>query len=166
MNGPHKATLLRTYLNDDQEIKNYADRILAAEFSNPQLCQTGAENDIVEVIDEAIFEEFKQNVKTWMDIDTQIKRLQGAITLRRKMQSDLNEKILRFMNDHNIEDLNTREGVLRYKTSNVKAPLTQKAIKEKISEKFKDTPDVVGKIMDVFNDRELKARSSLRRIKY
>lgn len=163
MNGPHKATLLRTYLNDDQEIKNYADNILAADFANPQLCQ---DNDVVEVIDEKIFEEFKTNVKTWMDIDTQIKRLQAAIALRKKMQTELNDKILRFMSDHNIEDLNTRDGVLRYKTSNVKAPLSQKAIKEKISEKFKDTPDVIEKILNVFEDRELKSRSSLRRLNY
>jgi hypothetical protein len=163
MNGSHKEALLRTYLNDDQEIKNYADKILSADFSNPQLCDTG---DVVDVIDEKIFEEFKNNVKTWIDIDTQVKRLRAAIAIRKRMQDELNEKILDFMNKHNIEDLNTREGVLRYKTSNVKAPLSQKTIKARITETFSHDTDTVDKIMQIFNTRESMQRSTLRRLKY
>jgi len=116
-------------------------------------------------IDQALLEEFKNQVKLWMDLDTQIKRLQIAVKERKNMQKSLNEKILNFMEKNNIEDLNTKEGILRYKSSVVKAPLKQKQIKEQLYEHFgKDKKNEVV-LNSLFSKKEQRERVSLRRIK-
>lgn len=159
-----KESIIRKYLMDQQDT-NYVDSVLASDFSNPGMCND-QDNDMVEVIDQELFEEFKTKVKQWMELDTQIKRLRAAITVRKKMQGDLNDKILAFMANHNIEDLNTKDGVLRFKTSRVKAPLSQRLIKDRLKDKLSSNPDMYKSVMSIFDERESKERSTLRRIKY
>lgn len=161
-----KESIIRKYLMDQQDT-NYVDSVLASDFSNPGMCNgTNDDNDMVEVIDQELFDEFKTKVKQWMELDTQIKRLRAAIAVRKKMQGELNDKILAFMADHNIEDLNTKDGVLRFKTSKVKAPLSQRRIKDRLKDKLASHPDMYESVMSIFDERESKERASLRRIKY
>ena len=77
----------------------------------------------------------------------------------------MNEKILDFMARYNIEDLNTKEGIIRYKKTYVKEPLTQKLIKEKLNELFKDSDSNLEKINEIFNNRGKVEKTSLRRLK-
>ena len=93
------------------------------------------------------------------------KRLQVAIRERRTAQNHITEKVLDFMKRHNIEDLNTKEGVLRYRTAVVKAPLSQKSIKTRLSEFFERDPNAMNYIKKIFEDREKVEKVSLRRLK-
>jgi hypothetical protein len=77
----------------------------------------------------------------------------------------MNEKILDFMARYNIEDLNTKEGIIRYKKTYVKEPLTQKLIKEKLNELFKDSDTNLEKINEIFNNRGKVEKTSLRRLR-
>ena len=77
----------------------------------------------------------------------------------------LNEKILDFMAKYNIEDLNTKQGVIRYKKVFVKEPLSQKIIKEKLSDLFRDDQTNYEKIEKIFTDRGKVEKQSLRRLK-
>ena len=115
-------------------------------------------------LDTALLEEFKNQVKAWWEIDTSIKRLQIAVRERKKAQTVLSEAILRFMQENNIEDLNTRDGMLRYKSSYVKAPLSQKAIKQKLIEQFNHDERAKEAITRVFEDRNKIEKVSLRRM--
>ena len=65
----------------------------------------------------------------------------------------------------NIEDLNTKEGIIRYKKTFVKEPLTQKMIKEKLNELFKDSDTHLEKINEIFTNRNKVEKTSLRRLK-
>jgi hypothetical protein len=78
--------------------------------------------------------QFRTDVKNWIDTDNAIKRLAGALKERRTAKRDLTGRILRFMETYNVEDLNTREGRLRYRVSNVFSPLGQKAIKQRLQD--------------------------------
>jgi hypothetical protein len=118
-----------------------------------------------ENIDNALLEDFKNQVKIWWELDTAIKRLQIAVRERKKAQNVMNAKILEFMRRHNIEDLNTKDGVLRYKATYVKAPLSQRNIKDKLSEYFERDPNAMNILRKVFEERDKVEKVTLRRIK-
>ena len=108
---------------------------------------------------------FKDNVKQWLDLDNQLKRLAAASKERRKKKNDINLRILEFMGKFNIEDLNTKDGIIRYRKTFVKEPLSQKTIKTKLEELFKDDVENFEKIAKIFTDREKIEKTSLRRLK-
>jgi Family of unknown function (DUF5760) len=129
------------------------------------IVQNDAQQKAIESIDNALLDEFKNQVRMWWQYDTDIKRLQIAIRERKTAQNHITDKVLDFMKRHNIEDLNTKEGVLRYRTSVVKAPLSQKSIKTKLSEYFERDPNAMNFIKKIFEDREKVEKVSLRRLK-
>jgi hypothetical protein len=122
------------------------------------------ENQAVDGIDELLLEEFKNQVKVWWELDTNIKRLQNALREYKKKQSVMSGKILEFMQRYNIEDLNTKYGVLRCKQTYVKAPLSQKTVKEKLFEHFSSDPRAVELLKQIFEERDKKEKVSLRRL--
>jgi hypothetical protein len=120
---------------------------------------------MTESINEALLDEFKQNVKSWLDLDNQLKRLAAASRERRQKKTDINLKILEFMGKFNIEDLNTKDGIIRYRKTFVKEPLSQKTIKTKLEELFKDDDENFERIGKIFTDRGKVEKTSLRRLK-
>ena len=124
--------------------------------------------DIVEAPGGMTLDEFKHQVKMWMEIDNQIKAAAALIKEKRKVQNVLTEKVLSFMTRYNIEDLNTRDGKLRYKVTRSKPSVRQKQIKERISDCFKDDPDTAERVMKQVFDKENETtveRVTLRRLK-
>lgn len=95
---------------------------------------------------------FKRDVREWMDLDTMIKSLQSMLKERRTHKKTLVERIVRFMNEHDIEDLDTREGSIRSRVSYVKQPLSQRLIRESLNSYFSHNEAVAAQVMNtVFN---------------
>jgi alanine racemase len=143
-------------LNHHNMINNIVDNEIAIDSSS---------NEMTKSIEEALLEEFKDNVKAWLDLDNQLKRLSAASKERRKKKNDINLRILEFMSKFDIEDLNTKDGIIRYRKTFVKEPLSQKTIKTKLEELFKDDTENFEKIAKIFTDREKIEKTSLRRLK-
>lgn len=97
-------------------------------------------------------EDFKNKVRLWLDYDNTISKLKLALRERKKAQEALTDKIGAFMSRYNIEDLNTKQGKLRCKIVDVKVPLTQRVIKERLTEnlhsdeKEKDPDEVINEV--------------------
>jgi hypothetical protein len=88
-------------------------------------------------------EDFRRDVKIWMDLDNTVKKLKTMAKEKVKTQRDLTAKIIAFMSKYNIEDLNTRDGKLRYKVKRVKPPAPrQVVIKERLEACLKGNPDL------------------------
>lgn len=132
---------------------------------NNDIAIDNTSREMTESMNEVLLEEFKDNVKQWLELDNQLKRLAAASKERRKKKNDINLKILEFMGKFNIEDLNTKDGIIRYKKTFVKEPLSQKTIKTKLEELFKDDQENFEKIEKIFTDREKVEKTSLRRLK-
>ena len=139
--------------NNENVVSNIIDNEIAVDST-----------DMTESMNEVLLDEFKQNVQDWMNIDNQMKRLEVALKERRKKKKDLNLKILEFMSKFNIEDLNTKEGIIRYKKTYVKEPLSQKIIKEKLLDIFKNDKENTERVENIFTNREKIEKTSLRRI--
>ena len=76
---------------------------------------------IMEMPDNQSLEEFKSQVRAWVEIDNNIRKLKKSIKEHNNAKKELNDFILRFMIKYNIEDLNTKDGSkLRYKINQVK----------------------------------------------
>ena len=159
-------------MSDAQRVRQMASAMQQAAAGNANTFDYNLINSIVEQqsaqaenIDNALLEDFKNQVKIWWELDTAIKRLQIAVRERKKAQNVMNAKILEFMRRHNIEDLNTKDGVLRYKATYVKAPLSQRNIKDKLSEYFERDPNAMNILRKVFEERDKVEKVTLRRIK-
>lgn len=115
-------------------------------------------------------EEFKNQVRLWMELDGSIKQLQQLMRERRLYKGQLTEKILEFMTRYKIDDLNTQNGRLVCKTQYVKKPLTQSLIRQRVetalSNEIQMNPEKSLAVTSaVFNrDRQQKSSLSLRKM--
>jgi hypothetical protein len=122
--------------------------------------------EIVETPNTEHLEVFKQNVKLWIELDNQCKKLSQLAREKKTVQRALTERILTFMTRYNIEDLNTKDGKLRYKVMRVKPTIKQKTIKQKLNEYFSDNPELGEKVMKtVFEEPTPVEKHQLRRLK-
>ncbi len=118
--------------------------------------------------------EFKGRVQEWMKLDKEIKSLEAVIKEKKTAKINLTKDILLFMGEFNVEDLNTRDGRLRYKVTNAIAPLSQKKIRERLTTfleaKFKSGKDgecqrVIEEADTIVFQRDRIEKVSLRRLK-
>lgn len=117
------------------------------------------------VEDDPELEAFKRDVRTWLELDDSIRRMQAAVRDRRAMRKQLTERVLGFMGRHNIEDLSTREARLRFRVHYVRKPLTHDVIKERIGSHFGGNPATAEAVVaTVFANRERQETTSLRRL--
>lgn len=149
-------------LNENNELQHHA---MIDNIVDNDIAIDGTSQAMTESMNEALLEEFKSHVKDWLELDNQLKRLAAAAKERRKKKNDINLKILEFMGRFNIEDLNTKEGIIRYRKTYVKEPLSQKTIKTKLEELFKNDLDTFEKVQKIFTEREKIEKASLRRLK-
>ena len=110
-------------------------------------------------------EEFKNFVKKWLEYDNYIKKAREVIREKRKARDKLTEIITKFMCKYNIEDLNTKEGRIRCRTQVVKAPMSQKVVKQKITDYITDEGQKNEILHKIYDEREKVEKVSLRRLK-
>jgi hypothetical protein len=119
--------------------------------------------------DGAVLEEFKHQVKMWIELDNQIKKMMAIVKDKKLVHKELTERILSFMVRYNIEDLNTKDGKLRYKVTRVKPGVKVKEIKQNIQNYFSADEELCTKVMKaVFPTSEVAnvvEKPSLRRLK-
>ena len=110
-------------------------------------------------------DEFKRDVRTWIELDDSIRVLQRGVKDRRDEKKMLTARIIDFMDKHDIEDLNTKNGRIRYKMTYVKSPLSHNHMKDRISAYFSSDSDVANELTTVvFGSRERAEKSCLRRM--
>jgi len=109
------------------------------------------------------FIEFTQNVKKYIQIDDDIRKLREATKIYNKNKSDITQLIINFMNKNGLDDINTNSGKIKCKTGTYKKPLNQKYLLDKLVNYFNNIEK--GKtIADfIFNNRETVERITLTR---
>ncbi len=161
-------------MSDDQAIHEFAKNAgLARAFQDlerdERIVTNILNNDIAvdstAVVDELLLHEFRKKVNDWMELDNQIKRLEAAASERRKKKGTLQDDIRQFMAQYNLEDLNTKAGIIRYKKVLVKEGLSQKKIREQLHSIFKDDPATLERVDKIFTDRAKIETERLQRLK-
>jgi hypothetical protein len=166
---PDVPPYLSTSSNVDtsQCLDNYSDNSNPTETSSTaDVVMASSQNTESSSSDQYTLDEFKVDVRTWIELDDSIKSLQNAIKERRHAKKHLTDRITSFMNTNEIEDLITKNGRIRYKTNYVKAPLSHTDIHDRICTFFEsDTSTAKDLLSVVFGTRGRSERSSLRRMK-
>ena len=109
--------------------------------------------------------EFKQYVQNYIEIDNDVKKLKAAIKERNSVKKEISSFILKFMSKFNIEDLNTKQGKIRYKITQSKKPISQTAIKNRMIEMYDPNLSAEALAEKVFDgERTVVEKHSLRRL--
>jgi hypothetical protein len=118
--------------------------------------------------EDAKLDDFKNKVKIWMRLDNETKELTAKIKMleierkqRRKYMDSLGPFIMDFMSQNDIEELNSKDGRLLYKSSFVKVPLSNALVRTKLYERF---PTNHAELDKIFVDREKTKKVTLKRI--
>lgn len=111
------------------------------------------------------FNVFKINVKKYIAFDDDIKKIEKLLKEKKRDKKDITDKILSFMTDYNIEDLNTENGKLKKSISFTKKPLNKKTIKEKLTQYFNNN-DLKGNeaTLYILNNIDKEKKIRLKRI--
>ena len=83
-------------------------------------------------------EQLQTSVKEYLELDDQIKMLSKAARERRKRKKELSEYILQLMEQHELTQMNLKDGKLIYAKSNNLVPLNKKHIVSSLSSYFRD----------------------------
>ena len=119
-------------------------------LANPELTQTAPE-----MTTESL-NEFKSQVKNWLNIDEQVLELQNQIkALKTKKNKILEPKITDFMRTYNISDLNTDSGKVRCNERKRKQPLNKKNIRGNLADVIQDEDKLNLAIEKIFKNREI-----------
>ena len=166
MTGNMNAALMEQYLRQQQT--QFAPKPAPSEAGSSVYGGRKIEQALVETPDNLSLEEFKHQVKMWIEIDNQIKHINQTIKEKKTIQKHLTEKILGFMSRYNIEDLNTKDGKLRYKITHTKPTVKKNEIKDKLLNYFEHDKDMGKKVVSAVFEPDETAKVekvSLRRLK-
>lgn len=113
-------------------------------------------------------DDFKNKVKIWMRLDNETKELTNKIRMldnerkqRKKYMTALNPSIMEFMSKNDIEELNSKDGRLLFKSSFRKVPLSNSVVKTKLYEQF---PSNHEQLDNIFVNREKTKKNTLKRL--
>tara|TARA_Y100001970_G_C14152437_1_gene813504 strand:+ start:389 stop:775 length:387 start_codon:yes stop_codon:yes gene_type:complete len=104
--------------------------------------------------------QLKLTVKEYLELDDQIKMLNKAARERRKRKKELSEEILTLMEQHELTQMNLKDGKLIYAKSKNLVPLNKKHIVSSLSSYFRDD----HKATELF-DYLMKSRTRVEKVR-
>ena len=113
-------------------------------------------NQSVNEFSEIELNEFKNKVKQWLSIDSDIDKLQKKIKELKKTKKDIEPEITSFMVNYNISDLNTDKGKIKYNERKTKKPLNKINIRNNLSQVINDETQIEQAMQLIMNNREIK----------
>jgi len=106
--------------------------------------------------EEGNIDEFKNLAGKYFEYAQDIEKLEIALRERKKKIKFYQDKILAFMKEYQIENLETNKGRIMAVSKTSKSGLNDKFVKQKLVEFFPDKPDTVLQLMNLLNNRDKK----------
>lgn len=105
---------------------------------------------------------FKEEVKTWLQLDQEIQEHEKVIKeLKKKRNKELEPSITTFMVKHNISDINAGQGKIKCTPRNTKQTLNKGYIEENLKKVIKDDSVIEQAMSNILNNREVKTTYKL-----
>lgn len=117
-------------------------------------------------IDPTALTRFQNEVHLWVELDATIQRLRAALKERRAAKVLLQERIMRFMAQSEVNNVSVDSGNvrLRYRVAYTRAPLSHQAIRDRITAYLGNNPTVAQTLLNVAFARERVERPCLRKL--
>lgn len=105
-----------------------------------------------------------ENVKSWIDIDNDIKVLQKELKEKRKEKKMFTSNLVDIMKTNNVDCFDIKNGKLLYTKKKVKAPLSKKHLFNSLSQYFKNNKNIIDELGNyILNSREEKIKENIKR---
>lgn len=105
---------------------------------------------------------FKEEVKTWLQLDQEIHDHEKVIKeLKKRRNKELEPSITTFMVKHNISDINAGQGKIKCTPRNTKQTLNKGYIEENLKKVIKDDSVIEQAMSNILNNREIKTTYKL-----
>jgi len=105
-----------------------------------------------------------ENVKNWLQIDTEIKKLQQEIRKRRALKKDMTDTLVQIMKSQDIEIMNAGESQLIRTERKTKSALSKKHLINSLLDFFKEDKETVAQLTTfIMNTRPEKTVENIRR---
>ena len=110
-------------------------------------------------------EQFQSNIKSWVNIDNQIKHLQQQVKSLRIQKSDLTDNIFTYAEDNNLENavIQISDGKLKFQNVKQSSPLTYGFLEECLLECMDSEEQVKELIKYIKSKRTFKTSYDIRR---
>ena len=109
-------------------------------------------------------QELLENVKTWLDIDNQIRTLQKEIRDRRKLKKELTQSLVGIMKTQDIDALNVPDGQLVYNKTKTKSALSKKHLITSLAQYFKNDRRMADELTKfIMDSRQEKEKENLKK---
>ena len=154
---------LDSYNKVDTDYKNQRKVGRGNDQQNQQNQDQDQESDIKSLTPEELTR-FKELANKFFSLNEDIQKIEEVLRERKKLKVDLTKKILSFMAEYDIEDLNTNKGKLVYSVSNRKTGLSIAKLKKNINNFFKNE-EQSNKFLKFLDEREIKEVVSLKLMK-
>ena len=107
-------------------------------------------------------EELVEHIKKWVNIETEIKKLQQNLKNKRLEKKKLSEDLINVMRENEIDCFNINNGKLIHQKNKIREPISKKMLERCLTTYFKEDKqvnDIIGHILD---SREIKEKDNIR----
>jgi hypothetical protein len=118
-------------------------------------------------IDEIDFEDFKKNVKSWINFDNSLLQLDKERKELLKKRNEFNEQIIKFMKKYDVDDIKIDEiEKLKFDVRNRTCGYTKKTLQENVYQYFTQNKEIADKLLVYLEtSRTVKPSENLKRVK-
>ena len=105
-----------------------------------------------------------ENVKSWLQIDTEIRQLQQEIRKRRALKKEMTDSLVEIMKNQDIEIMNAGESQLIRTEKKTKSALSKKHLITSLLDFYKNDNETVAQLTNfIMNTRPEKTVENIRR---
>ena len=148
-------------------MENYNNQQNTSDFQRSlEMARITSEDETRELNDEEFQfykEQLKKDVKSYLEIDDQIKALNKALRERRTNKSKLADSILKTMKLFDVDNMNTKNGRLIYSVTKTKQPLNKKNLLSGLNLFFKNEETSQEATNVVLSNRQIIEKITLKR---
>ena len=109
--------------------------------------------------------EFEKNIKEWVALDNQEKKLKERVKEIRSTKNSISDKILIYTEENNLAHatIQISDGKLKFQNNKITSPLTFKFLEKCLNECIEDENQVKMIIKYIKSNREFKYNSDIKR---
>ena len=111
-------------------------------------------------------DELVTTIKTWIDIDNELKELAKAAKELREKKKNVTNNLVDVMKSNEIDCFDLKEGKLVYSQTKTKAPLNKKNLVKCLTPYFQNNSELAEELTNhILDSRDVKIKDSIRRKK-
>jgi hypothetical protein len=101
-------------------------------------------------------EELILNIKEWISMDNDLKKLKHEVKEKSNKKKELTEKLVNVMNNHSIDCFDINGGSLVYKKKKTRKTISGKFLLTQLEEYYKEQPELAKEITKKVLDNRLE----------